>query len=72
MEFVTALYVAQEVAVLSPSVQDRALLPSCEVVFGEPPSDLKAAFRTWTPGANVDKNAESASFEVAEVLSILG
>lgn len=66
------MHIAQEIAVLSPSIQDRALLPSCEVVFGEPSPDVKAAFRKWTPAMNVDKNAESASFEVAEVLSILG
>ena len=57
---------------LSPSIQDRALLPSCEVVFGEPSADLKAAFRKWTANTKVGDDAGPASSEVAEVLSILG
>ncbi|KIW63948.1 hypothetical protein PV04_08910 [Phialophora macrospora] len=48
-EFVTAVQVAQEIAVLSPSVQDRPLLPSCYIVIGEPPQHIMSIFRKWTP-----------------------
>ena len=58
-------------AVLAPSVQDRSLLPSSEVVFGEPPRDFQAAFRKWTSGLNVDKGKDSACIDVAEVLRVL-
>lgn len=71
MEFVSALHIAQEIAVLSPSVEDRSLLPSCEVVFGEPPRDFRVSFRKWIPGINVDTSQETFSVEVAEILRIL-
>ena len=45
----TALQIAQEIAVLSPSVQDRPVLPACYVVMGDPPRDVKAVFRKWRP-----------------------
>jgi len=41
--------VAQEIALLTPSVQDRSLLPTCYVVLGDPPADFKAMFRKWKP-----------------------
>jgi hypothetical protein len=65
------LHIAQEIAVLAPSVEDRSLLPPSEVVFGEPPLDFKAAFRKWTPGLNVDTSKETVRVDVAEVLRIL-
>ena len=70
-DFVTALHIAQELAVLTPSIQDRALLPACEVIFGDPPADFKAAFRKWTPGLNIDTKTEPVCMEVAEVLRVL-
>ncbi|EXJ75222.1 uncharacterized protein A1O5_01918 [Cladophialophora psammophila CBS 110553] len=48
-EFMTAVQVAQEIAVLSPSVQDRPLLPACYVVMGDPPQSIKSVFRKWRP-----------------------
>ncbi|KEF52949.1 uncharacterized protein A1O9_10855 [Exophiala aquamarina CBS 119918] len=48
-EFITALQIAQEIAVLCPSVQDRPLIPSCYVLLGEPPQEVKAVFRKWSP-----------------------
>lgn len=48
-EFITAVHVAQEMAVLSPSLQDRPLLPTCHVLLGELPDDVKSVFRKWTP-----------------------
>jgi hypothetical protein len=69
---VSALHIAQEIAVLAPSVEDRSLLPSCEVVFGEPPRDFRAAFRKWAPGLNVDTSKESVLVDLAEVLRVLG
>lgn len=54
-------------AVLTPSMQDRALLPSCEVVLGGHPSrEVRAAFRKYSP-----PKQEGKMFEVAEVLSAL-
>ncbi|KPI39079.1 uncharacterized protein AB675_4538 [Cyphellophora attinorum] len=68
-DFVTALHIAQEMAVLTPSMQDRALLPSCEVVLGgHPPREARAAFRKY--GA-VETHSEGKTWEVAEVLSAL-
>lgn len=54
---------------LTPSMQDRALLPSCEVVFGELPGEVRAAFRKYIP--SVEGAPEGALFEVAEVLGAL-
>ncbi|ETN42117.1 uncharacterized protein HMPREF1541_04056 [Cyphellophora europaea CBS 101466] len=68
-EFSTALHIAQEIAVLTPSMQDRALLPSCEVVFGPLPREVRAAFRKFVPENGID--GEAKVFEVAEVLSAL-
>lgn len=65
-EFGTALLIAQELAVLTPSMQDRALLPSCEVVFGAFPHEARAAFRKFMP-----EQKEGSVFEVAEVLGAL-
>lgn len=56
-------------AVLTPSMQDRALLPSCEVVLGGVPSrEVRAAFRKYVVGAG---QKEGEMFEVAEVLGAL-
>ncbi|KIV94095.1 hypothetical protein PV10_05250 [Exophiala mesophila] len=49
VEFITALQVAQEMAVLSPSVQDRPFLPTCHVISGDIPDNIKATFRKWKP-----------------------
>lgn len=67
-DFVTAVHIAQELAVLTPSMQDRALLPSCEVVFGSLPRDARAAFRKFVPAKDGQK---SEVFDVAEVLGAL-
>ena len=67
-DFATALHIAQELAVLTPSMQDRALLPSCEVVFGALPREVRAAFRKFVP----EKGEEPGQvFEVADVLGAL-
>jgi len=47
-EFITALYLAQDFAMLSPAIQDRPMLPVCYVVAGEMTSDVKACFRKWS------------------------
>jgi hypothetical protein len=68
-DFVTALHIAQEMAVLTPSMQDRALLPSCEVVLGgHPPREARAAFRKY---GVVESHSEGKTWEVAEVLNAL-
>lgn len=46
-ELVTTMYLVQDFAMLSPSIQDRPLLPRCYVVIGEPTPDVKACFRKW-------------------------
>lgn len=70
-DFVTALHIAQEMAVLTPSMQDRALLPSCEVVLaGCPPREVRAAFRKYTV-RRAGAEGEGRVFEAAEVLSAL-
>jgi hypothetical protein len=68
-DFATALHIAQELAVLTPSMQDRALLPSCEVVFGALPREVRAAFRKFTEGKSEEPGQV---FEASEVLSALG
>ncbi|KAL2436923.1 hypothetical protein ABEF94_015498 [Exophiala dermatitidis] len=70
-EFVTALHIAQEMAVLSPSVQDRPVLPSCFVVFGEPPQHIKSVFRKWTP-ARTSPQTGQICVRVEEVMQELG
>ena len=47
-EFITALYLAQDFAMLSPAIQDRPALPACYVVAGDLPNDVKACFRKWS------------------------
>lgn len=47
-ELVTALHLAQDLAMLSPATQDRPLLPTCYVIAGDLPSDAKACFRKWS------------------------
>lgn len=46
-ELVTALYLAQDFAMLSPATQDRPLLPACHLLVGAVPDDVKACFRKW-------------------------
>ncbi|OCT44665.1 hypothetical protein CLCR_05341 [Cladophialophora carrionii] len=70
-EFATAVQVAQEIAVLSPSVQDRPLLPSCYVVMGEPPQHIKSIFRKWTP-QKPSAPGEQLCVRVEEVVQELG
>ncbi|OQU99007.1 hypothetical protein CLAIMM_04712 [Cladophialophora immunda] len=70
-EFVTAVQVAQEIAVLSPSVQDRPLLPSCYVVMGDPPENIKSVFRKWRPERSASRD-EQVCVRVDEVIQELG
>ncbi|RMZ85645.1 hypothetical protein DV737_g610, partial [Chaetothyriales sp. CBS 132003] len=70
-DFVSALHIAQELAVLTPSMQGRPLLPSCQVAFGEPPRDCQAAFRKWTPAGVSGARGPSACFDIADVMKVL-
>jgi hypothetical protein len=70
-EFVTAVQVAQEIAVLSPSVQDRPLLPACYVVLGEPPQKVQSVFRKWTTPRTTPQPAQLC-VRVEEVMQELG
>ncbi|RMD44999.1 hypothetical protein DV735_g129, partial [Chaetothyriales sp. CBS 134920] len=71
-DFVSVLHIAQELAVLTPSVQDRALLPSCRVAFGEPPRDCQMAFRKWSPARRSGVGEQrSACFDIADVMNVL-
>lgn len=70
-EFVTAVQVAQEMAVLAPSIQDRPLLPACYVIMGDPPENVKNIFRKWRAARTVDPG-ESMCVPVADVLQDLG
>lgn len=47
-EFITALHIAQDIAMLSPAIQDRPVVPTCYIVAGDMPSDIKACFRKWS------------------------
>lgn len=70
-EFITALQIAQEIAVLGPSVQDRPLIPSCYVLLGDPPQEVKTIFRKWSPSkASLDGNRVCVRLE--EVAQALG
>jgi hypothetical protein len=66
-DFTTALNIAQEIAFLTPSMQDRSLLPSCDAVFGTVPKEARAAFRKFV----VADGQDGQLFEVSEVLSAL-
>lgn len=46
-EFTTALHLAQDISILAPSLQDRPLMPSCHIIFGDPPKNFKDCFRKW-------------------------
>ncbi|KAK5445258.1 hypothetical protein LTS15_010349 [Exophiala xenobiotica] len=70
-EFVTAVQVAQEIAVLAPSIQDRSLLPACYVVMGDPPQKIKDVFRKWRPDRTT-ASGEPLCVRVEEVLGDLG
>jgi hypothetical protein len=70
-EFVTAVQVAQEIAVLAPSIQDRPLLPACYVVMGDPPQKIKDVFRKWRPDRTT-ASGEPLCVRVEEVLGDLG
>jgi hypothetical protein len=70
-EFVTALQIAQEIAVLCPSVQDRPLIPSCYVLLGEPPQEVKAVFRKWSP-TKASLNGNQVCVRLEEVAQALG
>lgn len=70
-EFVTAIQVAQEMAVLAPSIQDRPMLPACYVVMGEPPQPMQAAFRKWRPERAVSQ-PKAMCVRVEEVMEELG
>ncbi len=70
-EFVTAVQVAQEIAVLSPSVQDRPVLPAAYVVIGHPPQHFKSVFRKWKPQRSTPQ-AEKMCVRVEEVVQQLG
>lgn len=70
-EFVTALQIAQEIAVLSPSVQDRPLLPACYLVMGAPPQKIQSVFRKWRPQRSMSAN-EPICVRVDEVMRDFG
>ncbi|OAG41501.1 hypothetical protein AYO21_04203 [Fonsecaea monophora] len=70
-EFVTAVQVAQEIAVLSPSVQDRPLLPACYVVMGDPPENIKSVFRKWRSERSASPD-DQLCVRVEEVIQELG
>lgn len=68
-EFISAVQLAQELAMLSPSIQDRALLPTCYVAFGEPARDIRVGFRKWTPTSKED--SDSLCVRLEEVMEVL-
>ncbi|KIV86664.1 hypothetical protein PV11_02261 [Exophiala sideris] len=70
-EFVTAIRVAEEIAVLAPSVQDRPVLPACYVVLGDPPQTVKDVFRKWRPDRTATQ-VDPLCVRVDEVLHELG
>ncbi|KAK5085285.1 hypothetical protein LTR05_004566 [Lithohypha guttulata] len=71
-EFVTALSIAQDIAMLSPAIQDRPVLPTCYVVAGNMPNDVKACFRKWSAleSASV-AGKDSICVRVEEVMEAL-
>ena len=71
-EFITALYLAQDFAMLSPAIQDRPMLPTCYVVAGEMTSDVKACFRKWSAlEGNELVGRESLCVRLEEVMEAL-
>lgn len=70
-EFVTAIQVAEEIAVLAPSIQDRPLLPACYVVLGDPPQTVKDVFRKWRADRTTNP-IDPMCVRVDEVLHELG
>ncbi|KAK5947633.1 hypothetical protein PMZ80_001786 [Knufia obscura] len=71
-EFITALYLAQDFAMLSPAIQDRPVLPTCYVMAGEMTNDVKACFRKWSAleGNSLAGN-ESICVRLEEVMEAL-
>lgn len=71
-EFVTALFLAQDIAMLSPAVQDRPVLPACYVVAGDMTDDIKACFRKWSAaeGASL-AGKESICVRLEDVIEAL-
>ena len=49
VEFVSALFFAQEYSILAASLQDRPLVPPCHVELSEAALDFRAVFRKWIP-----------------------
>ena len=47
-EFATSMHLAQDFAMLAPAIQDRPILPTCYVVAGELPDDVRICFRKWS------------------------
>ncbi|KAI1615746.1 hypothetical protein EDD36DRAFT_196112 [Exophiala viscosa] len=70
-EFVTAIRVAEEIAVLAPSIQDRPVLPVCYVVLGDPPQKVKDVFRKWRPDRSATQ-VDPLCVRVDEILHELG
>lgn len=70
-EFVAALDLSQELAMLAPSVQDRSSIPTCFVVFGEPPPDVKVCFRKWSERRSMNSDKPSACVRMEEVMEAL-
>lgn len=72
-EFVTALRLAQEFAMLSPATQDRPLLPSCYVVLGDMTNDVKACFRKWSAlEAQANARTDSMCVRLEDAMEALG
>lgn len=72
-EFITSMHLAQDFAMLSPAIQDRPLLPTCYVVAGELPQDVKICFRKWS---NIEANSllgqGSLCVRLEEVMEAVG
>ena len=65
VEFVTALFFAQEYSILTASLQDRPLVPPCHITTSEPPPDFRAVFRKWTPGNSPGKRLNTIPLNTA-------
>lgn len=71
-EFISAVHIVQDIAMLLPSAQDRPALPTCFVCIGEPPIDVKAAFRKWTNDLYAAVHGSSnLCVPVAQIISAL-
>jgi hypothetical protein len=71
VEFVTALFFAQEYSILAASLQDRPLVPPCHVALLEAPLDFQTVFRKWTPTHRKSRGGQPTTIPLSAAIEAL-